>query len=79
MVLEEKQRRRIEQDGAHCGGQTGQLGKIVAAFEQTLFLERAQPARVAAGLEHEGRGEIVEQFRREQDAPRAREVRSRFT
>jgi hypothetical protein len=44
-------------------------GGIVAAFEQTLLLEPALPARVAAGLEHEGRGEIVEQLRREQDTP----------
>ena len=44
-----------------------QLLEVVAVVENAVFLDRSEPTRIAACFHDEGRGQVVEQFRNQQN------------
>ena len=67
-MFQEQQRRRVQQHVALALAQVLQLRKGIAAGQQPLLLQRAQPLRIPPRLQHERRRQVVEPFRLEQDA-----------
>ena len=68
MVLQEQQRRGVQEDLRLARGKALQLTERIFAREQAFFLQRAQPLLVPPRFEDKRCGEVVEQLRREQDA-----------
>jgi hypothetical protein len=67
-ALEEHERRRVEQDIALLLRELLQLAELVFPSEELLLFKGPEALQVPARLQDEGRGEVIEELRREQDA-----------